>query len=354
MSESLRNDGRVWTPLAQGESRAPAEIPADERDYFLERQYPSFGNLVPRDVASRSTKERCDAGYGVGPTGQAVYLDFEDAIRDSGKRAIDEKYGNIFTMYRQITDEDPYTQPMRIYPASHYTMGGLWVDYNLMSNIPGLFVIGEANFSDHGANRLGASALMQGLADGYFIVPYTVDNYLVEAGRTDLDTGGGAFRQDEESARDYYRSLVGRRGDSFVDELHHELGIIMWDHVGMVRSERSLKRALEVLPALSRTYRDKVRVPGGADNLNEQLEKAARVADFIDLAELMALDALHREESCGAHFREEHQTADHEPVRDDGRFQHVAVWQYREGERPLRHIEPLAFDNVTVGTRSYK
>ncbi len=354
MSESLRNDGRVWVPSKTGDKRAPGEIPESERDYFLERQYPSFGNLVPRDVASRASKIQCDTNHGVGPDGQSVYLDFTDAIVQQGLPTITEKYGNLFQMYEEITDENPYKTPMRIYPASHYTMGGLWVDYNLMSNIAGLFVIGEANFSDHGANRLGASALMQGLADGYFIVPYTIDNYLARTGASSLDTNQAVFREDETRARNYYASLIASKGGTQVHEFHHQLGAIMWNQVGMVRSKESLNKALADLPRLRDAYREGVRVPGKANDLNEQLEKAARVADYIELGELMTRDALAREESCGAHFREEHQTAEHEPIRNDEAFQHVAVWEYCKNDAPLRHIEPLRFEHVIPDTRSYK
>jgi len=354
MSESLRNDGRVWVPQNPGDKRDPNSIPESDRDYYLERLYPSFGNLVPRDVASRNAKAQCDLGKGVGATGQAVYLDFRDAIDRLGKHSVDEKYGNIFEMYQQITDEDPYATPMRIFPATHYTMGGLWVDYNLMSNIPGLFVIGEANFSDHGANRLGASALMQGLADGYFVAPYTVQNYLADHRPDGLDTDHESFKEDEAKASDYYHGLISRRGDNLIDDYHQQLGQIMWDHVGMIRTEESLKQALVDIPALGKAYTTEVRVPGRADDLNEQLEKAARVADFIELGELMTRDALIREESCGAHFREEFQTEDHEARRVDEKFQHVAVWEHNPDGDPIRRQEDLEFKEVTPTTRSYR
>ncbi|XOV87713.1 MAG: fumarate reductase/succinate dehydrogenase flavoprotein subunit [Pseudomonadota bacterium] len=352
MSESLRNDGRVWVPARAGDTRPPEQIPEAERDYYLERLYPSFGNLVPRDVASRNAKNRCDEGHGVGATGQAVYLDFRDAISRLGRQVIDEKYGNIFTMYQQITSEDPYNTPMKIYPASHYTMGGLWVDYNLMSNLPGLFVIGEANFSDHGANRLGASALMQGLADGYFIAPYTITNYLARTGHGPLDTSSAEFERDESRARDYYASLVGK-SESTVEAVHHALGQVMWDKVGMVRSSASLNEALEAMPGLLAAASD-IRVPGRAEDLNEQLERAARLRDYVELGDLMARDALARNESCGAHFRTEYQTPEHEARRDDAAFQHVAVWAHRDGQAPARFEEPLTFSAVTPETRSYR
>ncbi len=354
MSESLRNDGRVWVPAKEHDNRSPNTIPEAERDYYLERLYPSFGNLVPRDVASRNAKAVCDQGKGVGATGQAVYLDFRDAIDRLGRQVVDDKYGNIFTMYEQITDENPHDSPMRIYPATHYTMGGLWVDYNLMSNLSGLFVIGEANFSDHGANRLGASALMQGLADGYFIAPYTITDYLAKAGPDQLDENHRQFTHDLDVSKAYYADLIGRKGDATVESQHQALGKIMWDHVGMVRSRESLNSALDQLPRLRQHYKDAIRVPGKAEDLNEQLERAARVADFIELGELMTRDALAREESCGAHFRSEHQTPEHEAKRDDSRFQHVAVWEHAGDDIPRRAEEPLSFAAVTPETRSYK
>ncbi len=355
MSESLRNDGRVWVPTDSEDHRSAEDIPESDRDYFLERQYPSFGNLVPRDVASRAVKNICDAGRGVGPVGQSVYLDFGTAIENQGSQVIEEKYGNLFQMYEEITSDDPYRTPMRIYPASHYTMGGLWVDYNLMSNIAGLFVIGEANFSDHGANRLGASALMQGLADGYFIVPSTVADYLAVQPAIDLDPDRASFRADEHKARGCYADFVTGKGKIPVDDLHHELGAIMWDRVGMSRSAQGLEVAIKQIRQLRGKYRHSACVPGDANDLNEQLEKAGRIADFIDLGELMALDARSREESCGAHFREEHQSSQHEPIRDDTHFQHVALWEYRgENELPEKHLEELEFKWLKPETRSYR
>jgi succinate dehydrogenase / fumarate reductase flavoprotein subunit len=353
MSESLRNDGRVWVPKKSGDPRPAAAIPEAERDYFLERQYPSFGNLVPRDVASRALKNRCDAGFGVGSEGQAVYLDFEAALADGGQADMDNKYGNLFEMYQDITADDPHKTPMRIYPASHYTMGGLWVDYNLMSNIRGLFVLGEANFSDHGANRLGASALMQGLADGYFIAPCTIANYLAGVPRSSVDTDSTIFAADEQAAKNYYQGLIGTGGKTPVDELHHALGSVMWNQVGMSRSATGLQSALTDIEQLRQDYASNICVPGKADDLNEQLEKAARVADFIELGDLMARDALARNESCGAHFREEYQSTEHEPVRDDQQFQHVAAWAYQP-QAPARLEEPLTFKYIKPETRSYK
>ncbi len=355
MSESLRNDGRIWVPKKTGDSRPPWQIPEEERDYFLERIYPSFGNLAPRDVSSRAAKRVCDEGRGVGPTGLGVYLDFGDAIQRLGRQKIEERYGNLFEMYERITGEDPYQVPMRIFPATHYTMGGLWVDYRLMSTIPGLFVIGEANFSDHGANRLGASALMQGLADGYFILPYTVGDYLATAELDKVDAGHPACKEAEENVRGIIRRLLSVRGRRTVDTFHRELGKIMWEFCGMSRNEAGLKKALEMIPALREEFWQDVRVLGDNETVNQSLEKAGRVADFLELGELMCLDALERDESCGAHFREEHQTEDGEAVRDDENFSHVAVWEYKgDGVRPELHKEPLVFEYVKPSVRSYK
>ena len=354
MSESLRNDGRIWVPVREGETRHATDVPEEERDYFLERRYPSFGNLVPRDVASRAAKAVADEGRGAGG-GEAVYLDFADAINRLGKAAIRDKYGNLFHMYEKITAEDPYQVPMRIYPAPHYTMGGLWVDYNLMSTVPGLFVLGEANFSDHGANRLGASALMQGLADGYFIIPYTVGDYLARAGSSGLGTEHSAFRGREEEALERLQKLLNVGGDRTVDSFHKELGRIMWDQCGMSREEAGLKMALEQIPRLREAFWQGVRVPGGNDEFNQSLEKAARLADFLEFSELMCRDALARGESCGGHFREEHRTDEGEARRDDENFSHVAAWEYRgEGEEPALHTEPLAFEHCKPSQRSYK
>ncbi|MCX7895759.1 MAG: fumarate reductase/succinate dehydrogenase flavoprotein subunit [Thermoanaerobaculum sp.] len=355
MSESLRNDGRVWVPKQKGDPRKPTEIPEDERDYFLERMYPSYGNLAPRDIASRAAKRMCDEGYGVGPGGRGVYLDFSDSIRRLGKHVIEERYGNLFEMYERITGENAYQTPMRIYPAPHYTMGGLWVDYELMSTIPGLFVAGEANFSDHGANRLGASALMQGLADGYFILPYTVGNYLANTSLEKVDTGHPAFREAASQVGERIKKLLAVQGRRTVDELHRALGKVMWDLVGMARHEAGLKQALEKIRALREEFWQDVRVPGEAADLNQELEKAGRVADFFELAELIALDALERRESCGGHFREEFQTPDGEAQRDDANFAHVAVWEFTGDDRPpVRHTEPLLFEVVELAQRSYK
>ena len=360
MSESLRNDGRVWVPQRRGDARAPAEIPDAERSYFLEERYPAFGNLVPRDVASRAAKEVCDRGLGVGATGQAVYLDFRDALARMGRAAVEEKYGNLFQMYRQITGEDAYGTPMRIFPAVHYTMGGLWVDYNLMSTIPGLFVIGEANFSDHGANRLGASALMQGLADGYFVLPATIGGYLAGATPDGGAAAGGAaegaaFRDAEAAAQEHTRRLLEVSGDKPVDYFHRELGRIMWDKCGMSRSADGLREAAAAVPELRERFWREVNVPGGGGDLNQPLERAGRVADFLEFAEVVIGDALARDESCGSHFREEHQTGDHEAVRNDAEFAHVAAWEYRGGGESARlHREPLAFEEVHPTMRSYK
>lgn len=355
MSESLRNDGRVWVPKRKGDTRKPTEIPEDERDYYLERMYPSYGNLAPRDIASRAAKRMCDEGYGVGPGGRGVYLDFSDSIRRLGKHVIEERYGNLFEMYERITGENAYETPMRIYPAPHYTMGGLWVDYELMSTIPGLFVAGEANFSDHGANRLGASALMQGLADGYFILPYTVGNYLANTKLEKVDTSHPAFRDVQKEVEERVKKLLSINGKRTVDEFHRALGKIMWDLVGMSRNEAGLKEALVKIRALREEYWQDVRVPGDAADLNQELEKAGRVADFFELAELIALDALERRESCGGHFREEFQTPDGEAQRDDANFAHVAVWEFTGDDKPpLRHTEPLVFEVVELAQRSYK
>ena len=352
MSESLRNDGRVWVPKKKNDTRMPNEIPESERDYYLERLYPSFGNLVPRDVASRRAKEMCDSGFGVGDTQLAVYLDFKDVITKQGEAWVSEKYGNLFDMYKQITGFNPYDTPMMIYPAVHYTMGGLWVDYNLMSNIEGLHILGEANFSDHGANRLGASALMQGLADGYFILPYTIGNYLSKQ-TPQADSSNEVYQQGIDSASNRIKQLLLIKGSKSVDDIHKELGKVMWDNVGMSRSRESLTKALELIPKIKKDFWDNVNVPGTNLELNPELEKAGRLADFIDLGELMARDALQREESCGGHFRSEHQTDENEAKRDDDNFSYVAAWEYNDKESVV-HKEDLAFENVKLGTRSYK
>jgi succinate dehydrogenase / fumarate reductase flavoprotein subunit len=355
MSESLRNDGRIWVPLKKGDTRPASQIPESERDYFLERKYPSFGNLVPRDVASRNAKAVCDQGRGVGPGGQGVYLDLAEAIQRLGRHVIQERYGNLFDMYERITAEDPYQAPMRIYPASHYTMGGLWVDYNLMSTIPGLFVLGEANFSDHGANRLGASALMQGLADGYFILPYTIGDYLVQAKLEKVDGGHAAFRDAEAAAAQFIRRLLAIRGSRSVESFHRDLGRLVWEYCGMSRNATGLKQALSQIPELRERYWREVNVLGGEEEFNQQLEKAGRVADFMELAELMCLDALERNESCGGHFREEYQTPEGEALRDDDRYCYVAAWEFQgPGRRPVLHKEPLTFEYVIPSQRSYK
>jgi succinate dehydrogenase / fumarate reductase, flavoprotein subunit len=357
MSESLRNDGRVWVPKTKADiAKRPSEIPADSRDYYLERKYPSFGNLSPRDIASRAAKEQCDDGRGVGPGGRGVYLDFADAIKRDGENTIREKYGNLFEMYERITGEDPYRVPMRIYPAVHYTMGGLWVDYHLQTSVPGLFCLGEANFSDHGANRLGASALMQGLADGYFIINYTLGNYLagLNAQKDLVDAKGAAFSDVEASVKTKLDKLLAIGGKRSVDSFHKELGNIMWENCGMARSKDSLERALQLIPKLREQFWSDVSVLGGKDTFNQSLEKAGRVADFLEFGELMCKDALVREESCGGHFRVEHQTPDGEAKRDDEKFCHAAVWEYVEGSEPVRHVEPLVFENVKLATRSYK
>ena len=325
MSESLRNDGRIWVPKKKGDNRPPNQIPEDERDYYLERKYPSFGNLAPRDISSRSAKEVCDEGRGVGETGYGVYLDFSDAINRLGKKVIEDRYGNLFEMYERITGENPYEVPMRIYPASHYTMGGLWVDYNLMSNIPGLHVIGEANFSDHGANRLGASALMQGLADGYFVLPYTIGHYMATHGKMEVSTDHEEFKKAEADVAERTKKLLSINGTRTVDTFHRELGKIMWEYCGMSRNETGLKKALEMIPALRDEFWHDVRVLGENEEINQSLEKAGRVADFLEFGELMCVDALDRDESCGAHFREEHQTEDGEAVRNDRKYAYVAA-----------------------------
>jgi succinate dehydrogenase / fumarate reductase, flavoprotein subunit len=355
MSESLRNDGRVWVPKQAGDSRAPGEIPDGDRDYYLERRYPSFGNLAPRDIASRAAKAVCDEGRGVGPGGLGVYLDFADAIGRLGAQTVRERYGNLFEMYQRITDEDPYRVPMRIYPAVHYTMGGLWVDYNLMSTIPGLHVIGEANFSDHGANRLGASALMQGLADGYFIIPNTIGDYLASSRLGNVDATHPEFRLVEAEVSARTRKFLDVKGTRTVDSFHRELGKLMWDKCGMSRNAAGLREALERLPALRADFWRNVNVPGSDAELNQALEKAGRVADFLELGELMCRDALHRQESCGGHFREEYQTEDGEAQRDDAQFAYVAAWEYGGAERPSTlHKEPLEFEYVHLAQRSYK
>jgi succinate dehydrogenase / fumarate reductase, flavoprotein subunit len=355
MSESLRNDGRIWVPRQKGDTRAPGSVPEAERDYYLERMYPSFGNLAPRDIASRAAKRVCDEGRGVGPGGKGVYLDFADAIQRLGKRAIEEKYGNLFEMYERITDEDPYRVPMRIYPATHYTMGGLWVDYNLMSNIPGLHVLGEANFSDHGANRLGASALMQGLADGYFIIPYTIGNYLASNKHTAVPAEHPAVEGALRAVSQRTERLLGIRGSQSPTHFHRELGKVMWEYCGMARTENGLKTALQRIPELRERFWGDVKITGSGAALNQSLELAGRVADFLELSELMCLDALERRESCGGHFREEFQTPDGEALRDDQDFCHVAAWEYAgQGKKPIRNVEPLSFDNVHLSVRSYK
>jgi succinate dehydrogenase flavoprotein subunit len=355
MSESLRNDGRVWVPKNQGDKRRPEQIPEAERDYYLERRYPSFGNLVPRDVASRNAKAVCDEGRGVGDSGLAVYLDFADAIKRLGVDVIRGRYGNLFDMYTKITDEDPYKAPMRIYPAIHYTMGGLWVDYNLMSTIPGLHVLGEANYSDHGANRLGASALMQGLADGYFVIPYTLAGYLGGTSFPAVAIDHDAFRDSESTVQSGIDRLLSVKGSKTPRQLHRELGALLWDEVGMARNEAGLKKALGRIPQLREEFWQNVSVPGPKNNLNKNLEYAGRVADYLEFAELLALDALHRGESCGGHFREESQTPDGEALRDDANFSYVAAWQFNGvGKAPTLHKEPLEFEYVRPTQRSYK
>jgi len=377
MSESLRNDGRIWVPKAKDDNRHPNDIPEEERDYYLERRYPAFGNLVPRDVASRAAKERCDAGYGVGPSKMAVYLDFrsnlmnkygraeanklgienpdEETLVRLGKEVVKEKYGNLFDMYKQITDEDPYEVPMRIYPAVHYTMGGLWVDYELMTNVPGLYALGEANFSDHGANRLGASALMQGLADGYFVIPYTIGSYLSkEIGTKSIPTDNDAFAEAETRCRKQIEALMNVQGTQSVESFHRRLGLIMWDKCGMARSEQGLKEAISEIRALRAEFWKDVRVPGTSDEFNPELEKAGRVADFLELGELMCLDALDRNESCGGHFREEYQTEEGEAQRDDENYKYVAAWEMNGDNQWTLHKEQLVYENIKIAQRSYK
>ncbi|MBG9376657.1 fumarate reductase/succinate dehydrogenase flavoprotein subunit [Panacibacter sp. DH6] len=376
MSESLRNDGRIWVPKKQGDTRRPNEIPEEERDYYLERRYPAFGNLVPRDVASRAAKERCDAGYGVGSSKQAVYLDYAAAIErygkieagkqgnDSagkeevitmGKEVVKEKYGNLFDMYEKITGENPYEVPMRIYPAVHYTMGGLWVDYELMTTVPGLYALGEANFSDHGANRLGASALMQGLADGYFVIPYTLGNYLADDIRTAaIPTTHPAFEEAEKKVSDRINTLMGIQGKQTVESLHKRLGKIMWDKCGMARNADGLKQAIAEIQQLKKEFWSDVKIPGSINEMNPELDKAGRVADFIELGELMCLDALNREESCGGHFREEHQTDEGEAMRHDDQFMYVAAWEFKAEHQWELHKEELNYDVVKPSQRSYK
>ena len=355
MSESLRNDGRVWVPKTKGDTRNPADITENERDYYLERRYPSFGNLVPRDVASRNAKQVCDEGRGVGATGLAVYLDFEDAIKRDGRDTIESKYGNLFDMYKQITGEDPYRSPMRIYPAVHYTMGGLWVDYNLMTNIQGCFALGEANFSDHGANRLGASALMQGLADGYFVIPYAIGDYLATRSYEKIPIDHPEFLKAEQGVRAQIEKLLSINGNSTVDDIHKELGKVMWDYCGMSRTAESLQAAKDKIQTIKQQFWSDVKVLGTNDELNMSLEKAGRVADFIELGALMVEDALQRNESCGGHFREEYQTEDGEALRDDENFTYVASWEYQgEGNPEVLYKEHLEFENVKLTQRSYK
>ncbi len=355
MSESLRNDGRIWVPKNKGDERPPNEIPEEERDYYLERKYPSFGNLSPRDISSRSAKEVCDDGRGVSATGYGVYLDFADAINRLGQDVIEERYGNLFEMYERITGENPYTTPMMIYPASHYTMGGLWVDYNLMSTIPGLHVLGEANFSDHGANRLGASALMQGLADGYFVIPYTIGDYFATNKFDKIDTEHIEFKKAEKAESEKINRILSIKGKKTPSQFHRELGKVMWDYCGMGRNEAGLKKALELVPQIREEFWQNLTVTGSAEDLNIVLEKALRVADFLEFAEILLWDALERRESCGAHFREEFQYPDGEAKRDDENFTHVAAWEFTGvGNKPNRHIEPLEFENVKLAVRSYK
>jgi succinate dehydrogenase / fumarate reductase flavoprotein subunit len=355
MSESLRNDGRIWVPKTKGDQRSPDQIPEADRDYYLERKYPSFGNLSPRDIASRAAKEVCDEGRGVGPGGLGVYLDFSDAIRRLGEKAIADRYGNLFEMYERITGENPYKVPMRIYPAVHYTMGGLWVDYNLMSNVPGLFVLGEANFSDHGANRLGASALMQGLADGYFVIPYTIGGYLAQGGLSAVSSESAEAQQAVKDAEQKIATLLSIGGKRSPDSFHRELGKIMWDKCGMARNEAGLKEALKRIPELREEFWQNLVVPGSGAELNQSLERGLRVADFLEFAELMCYDALQRNESCGGHFREEYQTEDGEAKRNDEDYCYVAAWEHTGvGNTPTLHKEPLSFENVHLATRSYK
>ena len=355
MSESLRNDGRVWVPKKKGDKRHPNDIPENERDYYLENKYPTFGNLVPRDVASRNAKEQCDLGKGVGNTGLAVYLDFKEATERIGLEAIKAKYGNLFDMYKQITGKDPYTEPMMIFPAIHYTMGGLWVDYNLMSNLPGLFVLGEANFSDHGANRLGASALMQGLADGYFVAPYTAGNYLAQTENSKLTTDHKVFQEAEKAAKEKIDKLLAIKGNRTVDDFHKELGKLLWDNCGIARNESDLKKALKEIPKIRDEFWKNVLIPGTADSFNQTLERAMRVADFLEMAELMIHDAADRKESCGCHLREESQTDEGEALRNDNKYSYVSAWEYRGlGKEPELHKEKLTFEEVELTQRSYK
>lgn len=355
MSESLRNDGRVWAPIKKGDTRSPDQIPENERDYYLERKYPSFGNLVPRDVASRNAKIACDEGRGVGNTGLAVYLDFSDAIKRDGEDVIRAKYGNLFQMYDKIQDEDPYKVPMKIYPAIHYVMGGTWVDYNLMTTRDGLFCLGGANFSDHGANRLGASALMQGLSDGYFVLPYTIGGYLATQSLADVNTSHQAFKDSEKQLTEKLDKLMNINGKRTVDDIHKELGLIMWDHCGMARTDAGLKDGIQKIQALREEFWENVDVTGSSKDFNQTLEKGYRLADYLEFGELLARDALTREESCGGHFREESQTEENEAKRDDENFCHVAAWEYAgEGKDPIRNEEPLVFENVKLTQRSYK
>ncbi len=355
MSESLRNDGRIWVPKKVGDKRAPGDIPEDERDYYLERMYPSYGNLAPRDISSRAAKRVCDEGRGVGASGLGVYLDFSDSINRLGLDTIRERYNNLFDIYKEITDENAYEVPMRIFPAVHYTMGGLWVDYNLMSNIPGLFVLGEANYSDHGANRLGASALMQGLADGYFVIPYTIGNYLTTALGKRPPADHPEFRKAEDEVNGRVKRLLDNKGKRTVQSFHKELGKIMWDYCGMARNEDGLKKAIELIPQLRAEYWENVNVPGSGEELNQSLERAGRVADFLELGELMCRDALDRKESCGGHFREEHQTGDGEALRNDDDFGFVSCWEFKgENEPPVMHREPLVYEEIKMAVRNYK
>ena len=355
MSESLRNDGRVWVPKTPGDQRQPDQIPESERDYYLEEKYPSFGNLVPRDVASRNAKAQCDMGKGVGETGFAVYLDLADAIQRDGKEVIQQKYGNLCQMYEKITASNPYETPMMIYPASHYVMGGLWVDYNLMSNLDGLFVLGEANFSDHGANRLGASALMQGLADGYFVIPYTIGGYLAGADRPEITTDHAAFKEATQYVTERTRKLLSINGNRTVDDFHRELGHILWEYCGMSRNDEGLLKARTLIQELREEFWKNVRVPGSSQDFNQSLERAGRVADFLEFAELLVMDAFERKESCGGHFNEAYRTEEQEARRDDENFCHVAAWEYKGDDNdPELHKEPLVFENVELTQRSYK
>lgn len=355
MSESLRNDGRVWVPKTKGDRRPPTQIPEGERDYYLETRYPSFGNLAPRDVTSRAAKLVCDEGRGVGSSGLGVYLDFAESIGRLGRKTIQERYGNLFEMYERITGEDAYESPMRIFPAIHYTMGGLWVDYNLMSTIPGLFVLGEANFSDHGANRLGASALMQGLADGYFVLPYTIANYFGSSKKFVPSTDAAEFKQSEQAVSEHLKRLLSIQGSRTPTSFHRELGKLLWENCGMARSDQSLKTAIKKIAVIREEFWKNLKVTGAPGELNQTLELANRVSDYMELAELLCKDALERKESCGGHFRVEYQTEDHEAKRDDENFSHVAVWEYQgEGKEPVRHIEPLQYEVVTMSQRSYK